>query len=59
MTTKETRLAEIFAPLSSTLPSFLGARESLIEHIPYPRQEKKLPVVLSRDELARSSRFAS
>jgi site-specific recombinase XerD len=28
-------------------------RAELIEHIPYPKQEKKLPVVLSRDELAR------
>ncbi len=28
-------------------------RVELIEHIPYPRQEKKLPVVLSREELAR------
>lgn len=28
-------------------------RPELIEHIPYPKQEKKLPVVLSRDELAR------
>ena len=27
-------------------------RAEMIEHIPYPRQEKKLPVVLSRDELA-------
>jgi integrase/recombinase XerD len=30
----------------------LGQAE-LIEHIPFPRQEKKLPVVLSQDELAR------
>ncbi len=30
----------------------LGQPE-LIEHIPYPKQEKKLPVVLSREELAR------
>ena len=28
-------------------------RAELIEHIPFPKQEKKLPVVLSRDELAR------
>lgn len=28
-------------------------RPELIEHSPYPRQEKKLPVVLSREELAR------
>ena len=28
-------------------------RAELVEHIPYPKQEKKLPVVLSRDELAR------
>ncbi len=28
-------------------------RPELIEHIPYPKQEKKLPVVLSREELAR------
>ena len=28
-------------------------RPELIEHIPYPKQEKKLPVVFSREELAR------
>ena len=28
-------------------------RPELIEHIPYPKQEKRLPVVLSREELAR------
>jgi site-specific recombinase XerD len=28
-------------------------RAGLIEHIPYPKQEKRLPVVLSREELAR------
>jgi len=28
-------------------------RSDMIEHIPYPKQEKQLPVVLSRDEVAR------
>jgi len=28
-------------------------RAELIEHIPYPKQEKKLPVVLGREEVAR------
>ena len=28
-------------------------REWMIEHIPYPRREKKLPTVLSRDEVCR------